>query len=120
MSRTVPEWIGKTDDTDPPPRVKLRIVDRQGGQCVACGVRFGPKAKAEFDHVIALRDKGENREANLQAICQPCHKTKTASEAGPRAKADRLRAKHTGTWPKSKRPLKSRGFDSNRYLPREG
>ena len=30
------------------------------------------------------------------------------------AKADRLRAKHTGTWPKSRAPLRSRGFAPTR------
>lgn len=30
MARAVDEWIGKTDDTRPPPRVLARIFEREG------------------------------------------------------------------------------------------
>ena len=33
MTRSLPIWTGKTDDTPPPPRVKARIILRQGGIC---------------------------------------------------------------------------------------
>ena len=73
----------------------------------------------EVEHIRPLSMGGDNEPENLAPAHVKCHAVKTASEAGPRAKADRLRAKHTGTWPKPKRPLRSRGFDSKRNLPRE-
>ena len=36
MSRTVPEWIGKSDDAMPSIHVRLRIYAKQNGIC-ACG-----------------------------------------------------------------------------------
>lgn len=38
MSRTVREWIGKTDDSMPPKLCKLRFVDRQDGKCAISGL----------------------------------------------------------------------------------
>ena len=32
LSRSVPEWIGKTDDTPAPPRVRLRVLERCEGK----------------------------------------------------------------------------------------
>jgi len=100
MSRSIKEWTGKTDDTAPPPRVKLRIVDRQDGKCAITGVAFGPKIRPEFDHIIPLGLGGENRESNLQAICAPAHKVKTAGDRRAIAKADRIRKKQAGITPK--------------------
>ena len=37
MTRSVPEWIGKTPDQKVPDRVKVRIFDREGGVChISC------------------------------------------------------------------------------------
>jgi 5-methylcytosine-specific restriction enzyme A len=33
MARSVPEWIGKTDDIRPPEHVRLRIFMAHGGVC---------------------------------------------------------------------------------------
>ena len=105
MARKVPEWIGKTDDTAIPSRVKLRILERQGGKCALTGVAFGVKRPAEFDHIIALRMGGENREDNLQALIGPAHKTKTSNDRRDIAKADRIRKKHFGiSAPKAQLP----------------
>lgn len=37
MPRKVNEWIGKTDDTMPPPSVRLRIFEQHGGRCRLTG-----------------------------------------------------------------------------------
>lgn len=89
--RTVPEWVGRNDDADPPTSCKLRIMDKQEGRCT-CGALFDVKTKAQFDHITPLWLGGENREANLQALCPTCHKAKTATEATVRAKVNRLRS----------------------------
>lgn len=96
MARKVSEWIGKTDDTAIPDRVKLRILDRQGFECALTGVAFGPKLKPEFDHAIPLRMGGENRESNLQALINVAHKTKTADDRKDIAKSDRIRKARMG------------------------
>ena len=96
MSRAVPEWIGRTDETAAPPRVQLRIVERQEGCCADCGAAFGAFLKPEFDHIRALINGGANREGNLQALCEFCHAPKTADDDALKAKVARVRAKHLG------------------------
>lgn len=43
----------------------------------------------EADHVVELSDGGDGGLANLQTLCIPCHKRKTAANAGRRASARR-------------------------------
>ncbi len=108
MSRSVPEWIGKTDDTRPPPRVLDRIFTRDDGICHICSGKIAGK-KWEADHIIALINGGENRESNLAPAHVQCHKGKTAKDKAKKSKIARQRGKHNGSIrPKSK--LQSRGF----------
>lgn len=94
MSRSVTEWIGRTDNSMPTDACKLRIVDRQAGKCALTGIEFTPANKPEFDHIVPLWLGGENRESNLQAITAPAHKRKTHAEATVRAKVNANRKKH--------------------------
>jgi len=112
MTRSVPEWIGKTDDTPVPKVVKLRVLLRYGGKCYRTGHKFRPGDLIEFDHVKALCNGGENRESNLAPILagKP-HREKTAEDVAERVKTDRMRAKHFGLFPKPKRRLQGRGFE---------
>jgi len=98
MTRSVPEWIGKNDDSTIPPRVKARIVARQDGICACgCGIKLGMAGeRIEFDHIVALILGGENREGNIGAVRSPCHKVKTAQDVRQKAKEARVRAKHLG------------------------
>lgn len=105
MSRPVPEWRGARPETAPPPRVKLRVLDRQSDCCAECGRRFGPTCPPEFDHERALVNGGENRERNMQALCPFCHKPKTASDVAEKAKVARVRAKHLGLKDKPRVPV---------------
>lgn len=106
MTRPVPEWIGKTDTTAIPPRVKLRILDRQGGKCGMCPRKLGVAGEAiEYDHVLALINGGQHRENNLQALCLFCHRPKTAQDVAQKAKTASVRAKHYGAKNKPVRPL---------------
>lgn len=108
MPRTVPEWIGKTDDSRPPPRVLQRVWERYKGTCHICGGEIGQK-KWEADHVKALINGGQNRESNLAPAHVPCHKGKTAKDVEKKAKVARKAQKHSG----AKRPkgkMKSPGF----------
>lgn len=97
MSRDVQEWRGKTDNTAPPPRVKARIYLLAEGKCVHC-TRFvdGLALTAEYDHIIPLILGGENRETNLQLLCEPCHAAKTRLDVKLKAKVARVRNRHIG------------------------
>lgn len=110
MGRSVPVWIGKTPDSQPPKSVKDRIFLRQNGRCALSGQKIRPGDGTHLDHVLALKDGGENREDNLQLVLEEPHREKTKKENAARAKEKRMRLKHAGLWPKSKRPLKGRGF----------
>lgn len=94
--RKVPEWIGKTDNSTLPGKVKDRIRDRQGDKCALTGHSFKPGDKIEYDHIVPLWLGGENRESNLQAVLDTAHKRKTQAEATVRAKVDSIRKKHRG------------------------
>ncbi len=106
--RAVPEWIGKTDDAKIPEKVRLRIIDSQGGKCALTGVKFGPKDPAEIDHIKALWLGGEHRQSNLHAITRAKHREKTDAEATTRAKTASVKAKHVLPRPEGK--IKSPGF----------
>lgn len=97
MSRTVAEWIGKTDNTAPPPRVKVRVYLLAEGKCICC-TRFidGSKIVAEYDHVVPLILGGENRESNLQLLCSECHSAKSVLDVKLKAKVARVRKRHLG------------------------
>lgn len=112
MTRTVPEWIGRTDDTMPPASVKARIIMNQDGICACgCGVKLGQAGEGiDFDHTQALILGGQNRETNLRALRRPCHKAKTREDVAQKSTEARKRAKHLGiARPKKKIPY--RRFD---------
>lgn len=103
--RSVPEWIGKTDDTPPPSRVKDRIRARQGNICALSGLPLGSDDVVQYDHIVPLWLGGRNSESNLQAVTSESHKRKTAAEAKVRAKCNRTRKKHLGITTKPKSSL---------------
>lgn len=108
--RTVNEWVGKTADSKPPKSVIDRLFLRQGGRCAITGRKMMPGETKHADHVVPLKDGGNNSESNLQLVLADAHREKTSHENRGRAKERRIRLKHAGLWPKSARPLKSRGF----------
>lgn len=117
MTRSVPEWIGKTDDSRVPPHVRLRIFDRAKGRCHISGRKIMAGEKWELEHVKALILGGEHRESNLAPALVAPHKAKTALEMGVKAKTDRIRLKHIGAYPKSQHRLQGGGFQNARRQP---
>lgn len=110
MTRSVPEWIGKTDDEKVPPRVRLRIFEREGGTCHLSGRKIMPGELWDLDHKIALANGGQHRESNLFPALRDKHKEKTKKDVAKKAEIYATRATHIG----AKRPkgqIKSRGFD---------
>ncbi|MDX0250248.1 HNH endonuclease [Sinorhizobium meliloti] len=104
--RSVPEWIGRTDDNMPTDACKRRILDRQGWKCAITDQEFRDGVKAEFDHIVPLWLGGENRESNLQAITKKAHQAKTATEATVRSKVNANQLKRVAAKSKS-----GRGFN---------
>lgn len=117
MSRTPPEWIGKTDDTPIPPRVRLRVFRAHGGVCHITGRKIGPGEPWECDHITALIEGGENRESNLAPALAEKHREKTAGEVKRKAKVDRVAKAHAGIKTKSKRRIPYRKFDGTPVWP---
>jgi len=109
-SRSVPEWIGKTPDTPAPPRVRIRVFERHGGKCHISGIKILAGDEWDMEHIKPLHRGGENRESNLAPALRQAHREKTKLEMADKAKADRIRAKHLGVYPKSRNPIRSRGF----------
>lgn len=110
MSRTVPEWIGKTPDEPFPPRVRLRIFERDGGRCqCGCNRLIRPGDKWQTDHTVAIVNDGKNRESNGRTILTEHHKDKTADDMKIKSKTYRMKAKHLGLM-KPKRKIPSRPF----------
>lgn len=112
--RSVPEWIAKHPDQEIPRLVKTRIWLREGGICYLTGRKIEVGDSYEFEHVIALNCGGQHRESNIRLALTDPHREKTAQDADVGAKIKRIHAKHHGYWPKSKAPLKSRGFERTR------
>lgn len=107
MPRSVPEWIGKTDDTPVPPRVKDRIFKRYEGHCCACTLPIVGGRFPTYDHIRAIVNGGENRESNVQLLCSACHPPKTAADVAEKSsiynkRAKRLRLKKRRLIPGSK------------------
>lgn len=110
MARSTDEWIGKTDDTPVPPRVRLRVFETHKGVCHLSGRKIRAGEPWECDHVKALINGGENRESNLAPALKDKHRAKTNADVAEKAVITRQRQKHLGiTGPK--RPWPSRGFN---------
>jgi 5-methylcytosine-specific restriction endonuclease McrA len=99
MARSVPEWIGKTEDSKIPDRVKLRIFEREGGRCYLTGRKLSA-GEYDFEHVIPLAlwtgEGHGNRESNIRLAYRPAHRDKTRQDVAQKAKSDRVRKKHLG------------------------
>lgn len=97
MTRAVNEWIGSSDDARIPPRVRLRIYERDKGCCQKCTRKLFAGEAWEVDHVTALVNRdGGNRESNLQLLCTWCHKQKNAADVAEKSRTNRRKAKNIG------------------------
>lgn len=122
MARSTEEWIGKTDDTPIPARVRLRVFEAHKGVCHISGRKIAAGEPWDCDHVVALINGGENRESNLAPALREKHREKTAEDVAIKSKTYRQRAKHLGIWPKSNTRWPKRSFDQSRPVAsnREG
>ena len=54
--------------------VKDKVWNRDGGKCTECG----SNEKLEFDHIIPVSKGGANTYRNIQLLCEPCNRSKSA------------------------------------------
>lgn len=94
--RSVEEWVGKTDDSAIPARVRLRVFLRDGGKCWLSGRQIRPGDRWELEHKVALCNGGRHSEDNMAPALAAPHKAKTAADRREKAKNDRVRKKHLG------------------------
>ena len=57
-----------------PEAVRHAVWRRDEGRCVQCG----SQESLEFDHIIPVSRGGANTERNLQLLCEPCNREKSA------------------------------------------
>lgn len=99
---------------------KALIFAAHKGICHLCGGKIGVGEAWDAEHVIAWEISRDDTDANLRPAHKKCHAVKTSRDRKDIAKVHRMAAKHNGTYPKSKAPLRSRGFQSTRGLWRRG
>lgn len=104
MARSVPEWVGASDDAKVPDRVRLRVLLYYGGRCYYCTRKLYAGKPWACDHIVALINGGEHREKNLAPICDLCHKLKTGEDVAAKSKTYKTQLKHYGV-KKSRNPM---------------
>lgn len=63
--------------------IRARILHRDKHLCQECMRTGRAKAAATVDHIKPKSQGGTDDDGNLQALCWPCHKRKTATERKP-------------------------------------
>lgn len=94
MTRSVPAWQGATDDTAIPPRVRLRVWDREQGRCHRCARKIPVGDAWIIEHRIAIILGGANAEPNLCLTCSWCKPLKDAEDVAEKAATYAVRSKH--------------------------
>lgn len=91
-------------------RERERLFNLHGRRCYICEVEIQPGEAFELEHVVAWELTRDESDDNVRPAHIACHKPKSARDICAIRKADRVRQKYLGLWPKSPRPLRSRGF----------
>lgn len=73
LRRTIPGWAARA------------VFYRDKGRCAMCGLDCTPTLRPEknenYDHIVPLAKGGANDVTNLQLLCGPCNRQKSASGA---------------------------------------
>lgn len=105
MPRSVPEWIGKTDDEAIPLRVRIRVFERYHAHCYRSGRPIRVGDRWALDHIIALANGGQHRETNLAPILLDSHKAKTKEDLALKSKIYRKKTAFLGLKKRKWRPI---------------
>jgi 5-methylcytosine-specific restriction protein A len=68
---------------------RARILKRDHYLCQSCAKIGRVTSASEVDHVVSRANGGTEDDDNLQSLCNPCHKAKTATEKGQTSPAGR-------------------------------
>ncbi len=93
---------------------RVRLFDLHRGLCHICEEKIQVGEAWDLEHIVPWALTRDDSDGNVKPAHKSCHKEKTADDVDGIRKADRIRAKHIGAWPKSKAPLRSRGFAKTR------
>lgn len=93
---------------------RVRLFDLHRGVCHICQEKIQVGEAWDLEHIVPWALTRDDSDGNVKPAHKVCHKEKTAVDIDGITKADRIRAKHIGAWPKSKAPLRSRGFAKTR------
>jgi len=77
------EGAGKGRGGRPWRRLRQQVLDRDHWLCQTCKREGRVTQAQEVDHIKPVSQGGDDSLANLEAICKPCHRRKTASESRP-------------------------------------
>ena len=124
MPRSVAEWIGATDDSAIPPRVRLRVWDRCEGMCHRCRRKIPTGDVWIIEHLIALILGGENRERNLCLTCSWCKPVKDAEDVAAKSKTAAVKAsfilpRAPSNWPRRGFPKREPRHEATRKIQRK-
>lgn len=89
---------------------RVRLFDLHGGKCHLCDQKIKVGDAWDLEHIVPWELTRDDSDENVKPAHKSCHKIKTADDVAAIRKADRVRAKHMGAWPKSKAKIQSRGF----------
>ncbi len=56
------------------------VLRRDKGLCLLCQAHGRATQADEVDHIVPLEQGGTDADANLQSVCRPCHRAKSAAE----------------------------------------
>jgi hypothetical protein len=97
MTRSLPEWIGASDDSAVPPRVRVRIFDRYEGRCqCGCNRKIMAGERWDAEDTIAIINGGQRRESNLKPWLSEHHPKKTKLDVAEKSRVYRKRSNHLG------------------------
>lgn len=66
-------------------RLREVVLARDSGLCQPCRTAGRLTVATEVDHIVGKDTGGGDEQTNLQSICRPCHKAKSAREGRSRA-----------------------------------
>ena len=73
--------------------IRRQVIQAAQGHCAACRAQTRVLVP---DHVIPIAIGGDDTVENGQALCEACHRSKTAKDAGIIAKCRRIRNRRLG------------------------
>ena len=71
-------------------KLRRAILERDGYVCQPCLDKMRITPASEVDHIIPKAKGGTDDPDNLQAICEICHREKTAKENGAKPKGSEV------------------------------